>query len=585
MKNKDLTLWNLWFSFIELMVWISISMLLMFSVSIFVQNWIKNLASQKSHLENDIKIKDFTKNIFETLSKIDNNFQVTNLASWVIIKIDKNFDKWWFSYIWEIKTDNYYCETWSENHVIIKNFMAFEWIGWDFFNWISFNSWWISTSFLSWTINNLTWILLWPTDVAFWNLNTAYVSDTLGHSIYEFDRTDIANTMKKIVWNEVFWDDFIDWSNWTWVYLNSPTWLSYNNIWWVNYLFISDTLNDRILYLNTSNYKIYRLLTREDSLKEPTWIYYDDAKKTLFLANSWKKEILAYSSNSIFTNEAKIVFTPRKSVNFINRLEFTFFYSSWTTNPTLLSPSLTWNIIFTPNLKNEDFLNRTSNKLTYYFVNYSWGSIPDPLCTLPSKYIIWTSWNPIHCITNWTWITSSNQNKTFIWWTTYNIDIDNISWFSFLHTWSYYIKTDLLNWINIRQSFYSDYFSKWDNNIFTKDDNVLKVITWSIWYPSWLYWKINNLIYNDFLNRENVEMTESWIFVASTNLTNFSFDNLASNKLTDSILFPPIKTQNIHYDFWSDILNIYINYYKNYGCFWDENTNSLKEFILKKNIK
>gem|GEM_PF-6900986 len=68
-------------------------MMLMLSVSIFVQNGIKNLTTQKSTLDNDVKIKDFIKSIYETTNSYDNSFQNQNLTSGALFKINKTFDK------------------------------------------------------------------------------------------------------------------------------------------------------------------------------------------------------------------------------------------------------------------------------------------------------------------------------------------------------------------------------------------------------------------------------------------------------------------------------------------------------------
>ncbi len=574
------------FSFVELIVWITISMMLMLSVSIFVQNGIKNLTTQKSTLDNDVKIKDFIKSIYETTNSYDNSFQNQNLTSGALFKINKTFDKWWWTYLWVNSLNEFYCESWSENpitnHIILKSFIPFEWQGGDIFSWYNFESWSINTSLFSWTINNnQIQSIIWPTDIAI-NWGTWYVSDTLWHSIYEFDISTIS-WFKKIAWSEVFWDEFFDWNNWTWFFLNSPTWLSFSN----PYLFISDTLNDRILYLNTTNNKIYKLLGREEWLKEPTWIYYNDSEKTLYIANSWKKEILSYSSSWSFVNSSTLNFTPTNDINNVNKLEFSFFYASWTTNPALTSPTGTWNIIFNPNIQNIDFLTWTTNKLTYYLSNYSNLINNDYPCTSNWFFLSWSIDTPYKidwC--NWsTWsLYSWNLYKTFTWWTNYQITINNISWTNFNNTWAYYIKLNLLSWSTIQKSYYFPYFSKWDNNIFTKDDNILKTITWSLWYPTWIYPNWNNLAFNDFIKRERIEITKTWTLVwTPLSLNSVNFENIPRNKYTDISLYTPIKNYEISTD--NNLLSIFINYYKNYSCYWDESINQTKEFILKKNLR
>jgi hypothetical protein len=504
-----------------------------------------------------------------------------------LFKVNKNYDKWGFTYIWETSLNKYYCASWSEseitNHIIIKNFIPFEWQWGDIFDWKSFSVGTITTNMFSWTINTLTWVLFWPTDVAF-NWTTWYISDTLWNSVYSFDKANISWTITKIAWKEVFWDEFSDWSLGTGVFLNNPTGLSYASIWWTGYLFISDTLNDRILYLNLSNNKISKLLWREEWLKEPTWIYYDDTEKTLYIANSGKREILSYSSSWSFVDNISLNFKPKKDITNVNKLEFSFLFATWVTNPTLTSPTGTWSFSFTNITTWEDLYQIwSSNTWTYHFVKYLAPETLQLWCNIWEYKIIWT--DPIKCTDSWTWIIWTYEDKTFTSWTNYNINITTLSWTNFSNTWAYYTKLDFLNWPTVLQTYYFPYFSKWDNNIFTKWDNIIKVLTWWLWYPTWIYANWSNLVYNDFINRKKVEITKTWSFVSSTDLTNFDFSKLALNNYIDTILYPPIKNYDIKYDSVSKLLNIYFNYYKNFSCYSDENKSNVKEFILKKSLR
>jgi hypothetical protein len=509
-----------------------------------------------------------------------------------LFKVNKNFDKWGFTYIWETSLNKYYCASWSDsevtNHIIIKNFIPFEWQWGDIFDWKSFSSWWIETNMFSWVIINWwnsTWILFWPTDVAFWAWNIWYVSDTLWNSIYSFNTSSLSSFVK-IAWKEVFWDEFSDWSFGTGVFLNNPTGLSYALLWWTWFLFISDTLNDRILYLNLSNNKISKLLWREEWLKEPTWIYYDDSEKTIYIANSWKREILSYSSSWSFVDNISLNFKPKKDITNVNKLEFSFLFATWVTNPILTSPTGTWSFSFTNITTWEDLYQIwSSNTWTYHFVKYLAPETLQLWCNIWEYKIIWT--DPIKCTDSWTWIIWTYEDKTFTSWTNYNINITTLSWTNFSNTWAYYIKLDFLSWSTLQQSYYFPYFSKGDDNIFTKWDNIIKVLTWWLWYPTWIYvnWS-NNLVYNDFINRTKVEITKTWSFVSvwSPNLNDFDFSKLALNNYTDTILYTPIKNYDIKYDSTS-LLNIYFNYYKNFSCYSDENKSNVKEFILKKSLK
>lgn len=580
------------FTMVELIVGITISMLLMISVSIFVGNGIKNITNQKVIIENDSKIKEFTKSLYESLNAIDKSFLVTNLSSGVLFKVNKTYDKWWFSYIWEKTLDQHYCLSWSEseetNHIDLKTFLPFEWEGSDIFAWLSFSSNWVSSNMFSWTINNLK-TLVWPTDVTFWAWNQAYVSDTLGHSIYEFDKTNIGPTIKKIAWKEVFWDEFSDWTVWTGVFLNNPTWLEFATIWWDPYLFISDTLNDRILYLNLADKKIYKLLWREEWLKEPTWIYYDDAMKTLYIANSGKKQILSYSSSWSFEDNTSLSFTPKNNITSINKLEFSFFFDSWVSNPSLTNPTTIWSFSFNPDIKDEDYLTGSLNKLIYYFSDYSTLIRNNYPCSSDWYYFSGAIDSPLK-ITGCNWSTWSlykwNLSKTFTAGTNYFIDIGNIAWANFSNVWPYYISLNLLSWSTVKKTYYFPYFSKWDDNLLTKKDNILKTLTWWLWYPTWIYADWSNLVYNDFLKREKTTITKNWNLVSTpSNLTGFDFSNLIINSTNDSVLYTPVKNYDLKFDNTSKLLSIYINYYKNFSCYSDDNKSQVKELILKKSFK
>nr|MDD3720406.1 hypothetical protein [Candidatus Gracilibacteria bacterium] len=580
---------NFAFSFIELIVGITISMILMLSVSLFVQDGIKNITNQKSSLQNDVKIKEFTKNIYETLSFANKSFKITNLNSGVLLKIDKNYDKGGFSYIGETVLNKFYCDSGSDSentrHITIKSFIPFEGLGGDIFAGTNYNNGGITTNLFSGTINNLTGILLGPSDIALGIGNIAYVSDTLGNSVYEFNKVPSPNSFKKIVGKDVFGNDFLDGNYGTGIFLNSPTGLSFSTIGGTGFLFISDTLNDRILYLDTSNNKIYKLLSREDGLHEPTGIYYDDGIKALYIANSGKKEIIKYSSDGNFINSASINFTPTKDITNTNKLEFSFIFSTGTTNPNLTSPTSTGDIIMPPALKNEDFLTLNTNKLTYYFVKYDGPDVSESNCISSPSYVIGTSGNPIYCTMIGTGTTSTYQNKTFLKGTNYQITINNISGASFSNTGTYYIKLNFLYGTNVKKTYYFPYFTIGDNDIFSKDDNTMKILTGSLGYPTGIYPTGVNLNFNDFLNREKIKINKGGNHISSTTLTSMNFESIPKNKYTDTVLFTPIKSYDIKFDAVNNLLNIYINYYKNYSCYGDENINSTKDFILKKNLK
>lgn len=554
-------------------------MLLMVSVSVFVQNGMKNINQQKSNLDNNIKIKQFTKFLYENIDYIDKSFPIKEFSSGILFKVNKNYDKWWFAYIWETQINNFFCSAGSDfpqtKHIIIKNFVPFEWENWDIFNWKNFNSWSVSTNMFAWLVDSNSWILIWPTDIAF-DLKI-YISDTLWNSVY-FTTPNDKTKYKKIVWNEIFWDEFEEWTNWTWIYLNNPTWLEVID----NKLLISDTLNDRILYLDLSDNKIYTFLWREDWLKEPTWLYYDSSNATLYISNSWKKEILAYSSTWAFQNSLNINFKAKNSFT-ANKVVFTFLNDS-SGNIVITWPTNTWSFIF-PSWQNVDFLTWSENKLSYYFADYING---------PSLYN-WCNWNWIflseigdfpykisNCnVVSHTWnIYKWNILNTFASWIDYNIKINNLTWSNLDTTWVYYVNLEFFkNWNKVYWDYFP-YYVKWDNNLFTKDDNTLRVLTWSFIYPTWIYKEWGNIVFNDFFKRKKFKINSDLSISENWSLTDFNFPSLALNSKIDTILSSPIKSSEIKYE--NNMANIYFDYYRNFECYGELWQNITKEFILKK---
>ncbi len=216
------------FSLVELIVWITISMLLMVSIWVFVSSWMENIFLQQSSIKNASDLNNFAHNIYSTFSYLENTWSINITNSWIIFKRKTEFDKWWFTYIWVSPEDEFYCFSWAENtntnHIFIKNFIPFE--------------------------EDLEYIETWYLDILTWSVVHnwgTYISHQKEHKI-----TD--ETWKTIVWKWIFWDFFEKEVSWTWIYLNSPTWLASDS----EVLYISDTLNDRVLYL--SWWLIYKLL-------------------------------------------------------------------------------------------------------------------------------------------------------------------------------------------------------------------------------------------------------------------------------------------------------------------------------------
>jgi hypothetical protein len=549
------------FTLVEMVVSITISLLLLWALSMFLGSGLESVTFQRKSIE---WIKENTliyENIFNIVSWASNYKFST--SSWFIVKINRKNDKWWFAYIWEKNYHKTYCQTGNldTNHLIIKTFIPFEYPWADFLAWTSYkesNTKYII--FFAWKIIWLwtTWKFLGPTDYlqVWWQ---TYISDTLDHTIKDENWT-------VIIWKSwIFWNYFKQGISSTEVLLNNPTWLAF----WEGKLFFSDTLNDRILYLDS--WKIYSLLDESDWLNEPTGLYYDNSRKALFIANSWSWNILEYSSS----------WSSNKSLEFkgfadnVNKIEIEFLNSSGTWSFITLSwPTNTWSFVLTG--QDEDFLSLTWSKLTYYLEEYNQSESSQTDCDSAPKYIMNSSNQIVKCTQTGTWIVWT-PNPANLSWTI--IKVSDIT--PDFPSDNYFVKVDM--WGKTR---YFPYFVKSDNDITTKDDNILREVASWLNYPTWIKVSWNNLIVvNSFLDRKQYKINiNSWVKTDNLNLTSFSnFKNLADNSVSDYISNYPIKKLDFDYDNSSKLLSIILKTYKYYSCIdsWKniENTEILKKII------
>jgi hypothetical protein len=268
-----------------------------------------------------------------------------------------------------------------------------------------------SNSYLTWSVSHS------------WNI---YISHQKEHKI-----TD--SSWNTIIWKWVFWDFFEEGISWTWIYLNSPTWMA--SFW--NKLYFSDTLNNRVLYLSWST--IYKLLDENDWLIEPTWLFYDTTDDALYISNSGKWEIWK------ITSEPNI--PPSKTLSF-----------SWVTEPNI------------NNFTIEFFRNKIPHNITSLNINNPFDS---------------TSWDNTDCTSNicthtfMSWAIS--ETKDFSNLTTYDIWLSSLSDFS--NSWVYSAR---LNIWSSERNFYL--FTQWDGEIYTIDDNKIEIIRNWLNYPNWIWW-------------------------------------------------------------------------------------------------
>ncbi len=473
------------FSLVELIVWITISMMLMVSIWVFVSSWMKNIFLQQKNQEFASNLNDFSINIYETLSNIQNSWSLNLTSSWIIFKRNKVFSDWWFTYIWNSIINNYFCdginsEDTNTNHIFIKNFIAF------FENWEDINS----NSIFTWsTIHN-------------WN---NYISYQKEHKI-----TDSSWSI--IIWRWIFWNKFKEWDLANDIYLNSPTWMASD---WEK-LYFSDTLNNRVLYLSWNT--VHKLLDENDFIEEPTWLYYNSLNKSLYIANSWLWEIIKISSENILPPNITLSFSWITQNN-IDTIYLEFYRDKIPHNINSIDINTSWFNDDTDDLKNSN-----NNIFSYRFRN---------------------------------WLVA--ENKNFVWTTTYNIDLSNLNFF--LTSWVYTIK--LIIW-NAEKEFY--YFTKWDEKIYTMNDNKVEIIRTWLNYPNGIWW---NPWTNLFPNNWNFNQ-----FITS------SIWNLNPDLKNDNILKNPINNLDISLN--SNLVNLILKHYKNYNCYnLDENREKINTFLSK----
>jgi len=501
MKNKRA------FTLVELIVWITISMLLMVSVGVFVSTWMSNITLQKKVLEDNKKTSSdilyLQKSILNSKQYISNIWTNT----WILLKQNKYFDKGWFSYIWVKEFDWKYCSAWEitkTNHLYVSNFIP-----------------------------------LTNVNIDNWNNNWDYKSDISKHQILK----KISWKWETIVWKDIFWDKFSEWDLWTDVFLNSPTWLV--EIDWK--IVFSDTLNDRVLYLSGS--KVYTLLDEIDWVNEPIWLAYNSTEKALYIANAGKWEILKLSSKKYLANpdlEIKNV-----SENDVDKLKIEILK----TTKILNGPNLDSDFYFSNITKNswDDIIRLENNKINYYFLNdyitnrtrnvCNWKQLWDIILDYPNYSIRCTN-------DTGSWEIASFKNIDF---NNTELKIKNIESL-FLNNKNYYVKLNLFKDNDLKYSKYYSYFTQWDDDIFTKDDNTLEVKETWLFYPTWV--------------------DSNW------NATDFDPENFNYSALKKDFIFSnPVKNLEISYS--SNLLNLKLNYYKYLNCFnIDEKID--RNFLIKK---
>lgn len=567
-----------WFTLVELMVGITISSLLMIGVSVLVSNGIQNITGQREIIKNSKSENNFYLDIIQKINAGEKN-QFKKTGSGFLMKQKKDFSKGWFSYIGTKYLTGAYCtSTGSDfqnlNHVIIKDFIPFEWEGSNYFNDIAYNNSWVITYYnqakveISWTM--YTWSLIWPTWVFSTGSNT-YIVDTKGHTVYKYDSSTWAIIIGKWVPGKSKIDSL--WTNALNVYLNNPTGIAEAS----GGIFIADALNDRILRYETSSQKVYEYLSKKDWLSEPTGLYYDSGANKLYISNAWKWEVLVVSATGNFSNTYNISFTPN-TWSTIDNIQVSFFSWSLSSPVTITSPTNTGSISFSWIIQGEDYV-WVGSSLRYFFTNYTSLPSSQPSCPWAGQYIL--SWTiPIRCTMNGTWILWTMQTKNLTSWN-FDIEISNLSW-SFLSNGTYFSKLELFSWNTPIWSKYHPFYTSWDNDINTIEDNTIEKI--SIWlsYPTGIYKNASNeIVINDFFTRWNYIFQTDWTFLSTWSLSSFDFNTLPLS-FEDTIFKNPIESFDVIENV--NLLTFKGKYYNNFSCI-DGVKKGAADFLFKKNLK
>jgi hypothetical protein len=549
------------FTLVELIVWVTISMLLMTSVWVLVSGGMQNILKQQKIMQKNSLLTTSVSDFYNGFDNISlSGGYIHNNSSGALFKINQNIQKWGFWYFWIISQDNQYCPTDSDlptlDYLTWKTFIPYEEIDEDIMN----------------TYSGSTY-----QDVSTGSIT--YKVDTLNHRIYE--NNWLWDNI--IIWWEVFWHEFTGWADWTDVRLNNPTGIVLAE--WG--FFFSDTLNHRILFYE--DWKVSLVLDKNDGLSEPTWLAFDNSNNTLYIANSWKWEILKYSSENISTNpDLEINFSPNQDI--INSTQFTLNFSENISSPTHTWAFSTWN---------EDYARIVDGNYEYYFTDYrgddiiypAWSSISWCGDNTNYSFSLYTPKKTItDCTSNQTWSIIEytwNIGTIFLQDSPYLLNLSNIIW-DFSSAWNHLVELEFFNtWTPLYKETFK-YFTQWDEEVKNWENMTLSVFANDLQYPTGLEisWWNTQLKINDFISRkEYTYIISDWNRTETKNLNDFNAENFAQfdySNLTDTILENPISNISVNYN--SNYFSTNVEYYQFINCY-NPDEKVKKSLIFSKNLQ
>lgn len=236
---------------VELLVWITISMILMASVGVFLSSWLKNIFVQEKSIENLFSINDFFDKLNTSIKNIKNKneIEIKKISDFdsIIFRKKQDYNSDWFTYIWTTKYD--FCKTGqkNENIIFIKNFIP----------------------------------------------RKNQTLETKNFLINPEENKVFKKNWTALIWKYFYWKEKeTEKNNLKEIILNNPSSLAEDEN---GNLFIADSSNNRILLYEKKSEKIYNFLS-EETLDLPTEIKFD--WKNLKIVNTWKKEILEYKDKT-----------------------------------------------------------------------------------------------------------------------------------------------------------------------------------------------------------------------------------------------------------------------------------------------
>ena len=544
------------FTLVELIVWVTISMLLMVSVWIILSSWIQNILKQEKIISTSENFSAWFQNMYNNFDWVENNY-IFYSQSWALFQSKNYFQKIWFWYLWLIEQSDSYCPLDSQinktQHLSWNYFLPFEEIWEDFL-----------TDFSD--IQNAQ---VWD-----------FTIDTIHHQILE-------NWTKVIWWNN-FWHEFSQGSDGLNISLNNPTG-AVEAEWG---LFFSDTGNHRILFYKDS--KVYLILDRFDGLQHPTGLDYNSG--SLYISNTGKWEILKFSSQIFSQNPPlEINFSPDQDYGSINRFELSFTGSEFISDNSFTEEDFSFDEInFT---QKEDFLKTENNILKYYFsdfnstvVNISNSSIP--WCSDNIEYNI-TNNNEVEkietiCTSSGTWSRYThtwNNSYNLLQANEYKINLENISPDITL-AGNYLTQIDFYDYNALIYSKKYPYFTQWTGQISDYSQNSLEVFVKNLQYPTGLEISGNILKINDSLERKQYEYElDTWDLSNTINMSDFTAEwlkNIIFNPLSDEIIQNPISNISVNYE--NNYLWMNIEYFHYLNCY-NPDEFIKKEIIFWKNLE